>query len=228
MMLNFNSYEDLKDKLQIRIYDPDFIRNLLEGKVVTYIGDFALVYMATLYESEKKLDNLMFTPELMDALGIDIQTLHKDAMLSDLNYEPVLFTTEDLIEALFFDKPLFSINLFNRKARMESGQLPMLTLTKGNKMNGASMILHKSIRKKIGDIVGGNFYVLPSSIHEVMIIPEEGFEAAVKILQKFHKLFELVSTCNSELFTEANLEDILSDKVQWCSMDGEILRRAER
>lgn len=219
MMLNFNSYEDLKDKLQIRIYDPDFSRNLLEGKIVTYIGDFALVYMATLYKSKKKLGNLMLTPELMDALGIDIQTLHKDAMLSDLNYEPVLFTTEDLIEALFFDKPLFSINLFNRKAHMESGHLPMLTLTKGNQMNGASMILHKSIRKKIGDIVGGNFYVLPSSIHEVMIIPEEGFEAG--------ELSELVSTCNSELFTEANLKDILSDKVQWCSMDGEILRRAE-
>ena len=135
----------------------------------------------------------MFTPELMNDLGIDVRTLHKDAMLSDLNYEPVLFTAEDLIEALFFDKPLFSINLFNRKARMESGQLPMLTLTKGNQMNGA--------------------------IHEAMIIPEEGFEAG--------ELSELVSTCNSELFTEANSEDILSDKVQWCSMDGEILRRAE-
>lgn len=56
-------------------------------------------------------------------------------------------------------------------------------------------------------------------LHEVMIIPEEGFEAG--------ELSELVSTCNSELFTEANSEDILSDKVQWCSMDGEILRRAE-
>lgn len=219
MMLNFNSYEDLKDKLQIRIYDPDFSRNLLEGKVVTYIGDFTLVYMATLYESEKKLGNLMFTPELMDALGIDIQTLHRDAMISDMNYEPVLFTTEDLIEAFALKKPLFSINLFNRKVRMRGDKLPMLTLTKGNQMNGASMILHKSIRKKIGDIVGGNFYVLPSSIHEVMIIPEEGFEAG--------ELSELVSTCNSELFTEANSEDILSDKVQWCSMDGEILRRAE-
>lgn len=219
MMLNFNSYEDLKDKLQIRIYDPDFSRNLLEGKVVTYVGDFALVYMATLYKSEKGLGNLMFTPELMDALGIDTQTLHRDAMISDLNFEPVLFATDDLIEALFLDKPLFAINLFNRKARMRGDQLPMLTLTKGNQMNGASMILHKSIRKKIGDIVGGNFYVLPSSIHEAMIIPEEGFKA--------DDLSELVSTCNSELFTEANSEDILSDKVQWCSMDGEILRRAE-
>lgn len=219
MMLNFNSYEDIKDKLQIRIYDPDFSRTLLEGKIVTYIGDFALVYMATLYESEKKLGNLMFTPELMNDLGIDVRTLHRDAMISDLNYEPVLSTTDDLIEALFLDKPLFSINLFNRKARMRGDQLPMLTLTKGNQMNGASMILHKSIRKKIGDIIGGNFYVLPSSIHEVMIILEEGFEAG--------ELSELVSTCNSELFTEANLKDILSDKVQWCSMDGEILRRAE-
>ena len=220
MMLNFNSYEDLKDKLQIRIYDPDFSRNLLEGKVVTYVGDFALVYMATLYKSEKGLGNLMFIPELMDTLGIDIQTLHRDAMISDLNFEPVLFTTDDLIEALFLDKPLFSINLFNRKVHMRDDRLPMLTLTKGNQMNGASMILHKSIRKKIGDIVSDNFYVLPSSIHEVMIIPEEGFKAS--------ELSELVSTCNSELFTEANSEDILSDKVQWCSMDGEILRRAER
>ena len=41
----------------------------------------------------------MFTPELMNDLGIGIRTLHKDAMISDLNYEPVLFTTEDLIEA---------------------------------------------------------------------------------------------------------------------------------
>lgn len=65
------------------------------------------------------------------------------------------------------------------------------------------MILHKSIRKKIGDIVGGNFYVLPSSIHEVMIIPEEGFEAG--------ELSKLVSTCNSQLYTEANSKDILSD-----------------
>ena len=220
MMLNFNSYEDLKDKLQIRIYDPDFSRNLLEGKIVTYIGDFALIYMATLYESKKELGNLMFTPELMDALGIDIQTLYRDAMISDLNFEPVLFTTDDLIESILDNKPLFAINLFNRKVRMRDDRLPILTLTKGNGANGASMILHKSIRKKIGDIVGGNFYVLPSSIHEVMIIPEEGFE--------LDELSDLVSTCNSELFTEANSEDILSDKVQWCSMDGEILRRAER
>lgn len=47
------------------------------------------------------------------------------------------------------------------------------------------------------------------------------------ITSKIKYSAELVSTCNSELFTEANSEDILSDKVQWCSMDGEILRRAE-
>lgn len=89
-------------------------------------------------------------------VGIDIQTLHRDAMISDMNYEPVLFTTEDLIEAFALKKPLFAINLFNRKVRMRGDKLPMLTLTKGNQMNGASLILHKSIRKKIGDIVGGN------------------------------------------------------------------------
>lgn len=219
MMLNFNSYEEIKDKLQIRIYDPDFSRNLLEGKVVTYIGDFALVYMAALYESEKELGNLIFNPELMDALGIDIHTLHKDAMIGDLNWDPILFTTEDLVESLFLNKPLFAINLFDKKMRMRAGQLPMFTLTKGNRMNGASMILHKSIRKKIGDIVGGDFYVLPSSIHEVMIIPTNEFE--------LDGLSEMVSDCNSKLFTEENSTDILSDKIQWCSKDGKILRRAE-
>lgn len=63
------------------------------------------------------------------------------------------------------------------------------------------------------------------------IVAYSGDEVYWKIpkdLPKMTKLMiDVVSTCNSELFTEANSEDILSDKVQWCSMDGEILRRAE-
>lgn len=219
MMLNFNSYEDIKDKLQIRIYDPDFSRDLLDGKVVTYVGDFALIYIATLYESEEYLGHLMFTPGLINNLGIDIQTLHRDAMENNLNWGTTLFTTEDFISAMANKRPLFSINLFNRNPDNINRPLPMVTLTKDNYTNGASLIIHKGIRKKIGDVIGGDFYVLPSSIHEVMVVSADIFDP--------DELTDVVTDCNSKIFPKLlDSEDILSDKVQWCSKDGEIMKRA--
>lgn len=218
MMLNFNSYEDLKDKLQIRIYDPDFSRNLLEGKIVTHVGDFAMIYMATLYESEEQLSNLIFTPGLMNMLGIDIQTLHKDAMAGDIRKGAVLYSGDDFITSVAEHRPLFSINLFNRNVDMSDYSLPMFILTKNNRTNGASLILHKNIRKKIGDFIGGDFYVLPSSIHEVIVVPADMFEP--------DNLTDVVTDCNSILFDNPNALDILSDKVQWCSEDGETMKRA--
>mgnify|MGYP004617107503 CR=1 FL=1 len=42
----------------------------------------------------------------------------------------------------------------------------------GDKMNGAGLILRGELMQQFGKIVGGDFYILPSSCHEVFVIPE--------------------------------------------------------
>lgn len=48
----------------------------------------------------------------------------------------------------------------------------MFVLTNDTKVNGAAAILNDDTRQEIADKVG-DFYVLPSSIHETLIIPKD-------------------------------------------------------
>lgn len=80
MMLNFNSYEDLKDKLQIRIYDPDFSRNLLEGKIVTYIGDFAREYQ---YRVRLSLGDIYTLEYIQEVTGKTKAEIFRDGLKAE-------------------------------------------------------------------------------------------------------------------------------------------------
>lgn len=57
---------------------------------------------------------------------------------------------------------------------MEHCFMPMFILTNSCKLNGASVILYPHVLSDFAKACGGNFYVLPSSIHEVLLMPDRG------------------------------------------------------
>lgn len=52
----------------------------------------------------------------------------------------------------------------------------MLVVTNKNAYYGASVVCDHEILKIIAEQIGGDYYIIPSSVHEVMIIPTEGWE----------------------------------------------------
>ena len=50
---------------------------------------------------------------------------------------------------------------------------PLLVLSNESGVNGAAAILYPGIPKYIFEQIGKNYYILPSSIHELLIVPEE-------------------------------------------------------
>ena len=78
----------------------------------------------------------------------------------------------------------------------------MFVLTNDTKVNGAAAILNDDIRQEIAEKVG-DFYMLPSSIHETLIIPKDaGME--------FKELEQMVQEVNQ---TQVALGERLSDHV---------------
>lgn len=89
---------------------------------------------------------------------------------------------------------------------LESGGDPMdgmYVLTNQRKCYGASEILDKNTLKEISNKLGGDFIALPSSIHEVIILPMEGW-------MKYKELASIVREVNA---TEVGVEEYLSDHV---------------
>lgn len=55
----------------------------------------------------------------------------------------------------------------------EQGDAPMYVLSNNTKVNGSGAICSNAILKKVAEVIADDFYVIPSSIHECLIVPFE-------------------------------------------------------
>lgn len=79
----------------------------------------------------------------------------------------------------------------------------MFVLTNSSKMNGASVLCCKSELSKASEEIGQDFYILPSSIHELLLIPTSRVENP----EDLHSMVQEVNA------TQVAQEDKLSDSV---------------
>lgn len=76
-------------------------------------------------------------------------------------------------------------------------------LTNYKLYNGAAMIAHDEMAQKIGNLLQMDYYILPSTVHELLVYPDNG---VISITQ----LQEMVKSVNA---TDVLPKDRLSDKV---------------
>mgnify|MGYP000543401081 CR=1 FL=1 len=209
-------YEKMKDKLQMRICDKEWNTDRLADKVVTEHGDFAAYYAVNLEENGEGISSIPVTVSLMNEWGVSVEQIQADAMMADRNRGVVLMNMNEIIKSMIFGEE--PENLLNEKLDIETMREPMFCLTNAQKMNGASLLLQEDIRKQIGECLGSDYFVLPSSIHEVLILPDNG-------LFEVPELNAMVKEVNE---TQVERQEQLSDKVQFCDGKTVVMENAER
>lgn len=90
-------------------------------------------------------------------------------------------------------------------------------LTNESRLNGAGILAQNNVLEKVGNLLQSDFYILPSSIHEVLVVPDDGTFA----------LKELESIVKEVNATQVAPEDLLSDKVQYYDRETKILGRKQ-
>lgn len=214
---NLMNYENVKDKLEIRICDTDENSERLQGLVHTEHGDFSATYHVRISEmtQDEGVASAVVTPMLMEAWGITPEQLHQDALKSDLQKGAQLADMMDMMESMM--SGMDPENLLESGGREAGDGMGMYCLTNGEKMNGASLILQDDLMQQISDTVGGSFYVLPSSTHEVLIVPDNG-------QMGLRDLSAMVYEINR---TEVSPQDRLSDSVQYYDAETRTLENAQ-
>ena len=157
-------------------------------------------------------------------------------LISNQIFEKLELTIDELTEAARrntvskFGIQLINIqemNQFFTKGRHKEpkpfGEVQMVspglyTLTNGIEINGAALMLIPGVLEDIGEKSGMDYYILPSSIHELLIARDDGLVSA-KILK------EIVHEGNR---TESVIkpEDVLSDNVYFYSRTEKSLKIA--
>ena len=92
---------------------------------------------------------------------------------------------------------------FEMDSVYEDNMMPMFVATNSKKVNGAGVILYDGLLRTFAEKIGGDFYILPSSVHEVIFVPANGDMDARYLIQ-------MVKEVNA---TEVSPDEVLSDNV---------------
>ncbi len=164
----FGTYEDIRDYLRVRLVDMNSNRKMLENTIYEPVDcGYALAAYMELPEEFLGGGIANVPRHMLEAAGVSVRRAMLDAKTGSMAADfPKLNTIENM---LFGDR---SENLFVAGDVPKDGTLLVLTTEDG--VLGAAVLFYPEMQKRIGKMVGGDYYVLPSSVHEVLIMPDNG------------------------------------------------------
>ncbi|MEF9939597.1 MAG: DUF5688 family protein [Clostridium sp.] len=151
-----------------------------------HIGDFASI----------KVNNQMLS--LMQMTKEELLQMAKTNTAANMDYKSMDEVMKDIMMSNGMGEELANAMM------MESGGVPMHVLSTKDGIDGAALIADSKVLKQIHEQVGEDFYILPSSIHEVIILLKSDTSGDVQALK------DMVTMING---TEVPLHDQLTDNL---------------
>ena len=101
---------------------------------------------------------------------------------------------------------------------MPRAEIPMIIVTNEDRVNGAATMFYPGVMDEIGEKLGSNFFVLPSSLHETIVVPDDGN-------MEYKALFAMVTEINA---TQVDTRDKLTDQVYYYDVTDKVFEKASR
>ena len=176
----FTDYNWVRSRLGIRIVNRMKNARLLTDVPHRDFSDLAILFYVTIDDDSIGKGTILVHNEHMAVWDISSDRLYDDAMASSLRNNPPYMAdiVEALIDILRNDKELCKLDLplsdEELREKLES-TLPergyMYVLTNQSKINGASVMAYPGMLNDIAEKLNSDYYILPSSVHEVIILP---------------------------------------------------------
>lgn len=188
------NYEAMKPKLMLEVIPQKGNEDKLENIPHQKIEDLALVYRLDMGDRAGNKMTSVITNRQLGTFGISAEQLHQDALMNaPVSHPASLRPIYKVLAAMMGKDP----------EEISPDEPMMLVATTQDAFMGASVILYPGFLEQAAERIGKDFFILPSSIHEVLLVPDDG-------ILDFHELAEMVQSINEAQIAPA---ERLSDNV---------------
>ena len=199
---DISSYANVRDRLIYRLINYEKNKELLMACPHIRLEDLAVTFRWLAHE---------------DSVGISTALVtYNELELWDVTVQDILLAARENTERIFPRKVMYIEDFFmerNMNLLHDERSIPMYVATNQQQINGASVILYDHFLEDFEEEHPGNYYILPSSIHELILIPEDS-------IQDPDSLCDIVAHANSTVVSDG---DILSDSVYYYNADSDSL-----
>ena len=168
--MDFSDYEKIRTKLCVEVLNRNQNKDILKKIPHVNLKDLAIVYSVQqrmITESGKKMImGNYITNQMMADYGISREQLHADAMESVQRLHPVIFRSLEAVTAEI------TAEITGNPVPINTSFSTAFVVSNQEHFRGASALFYPGFMDQAVENIGGNFYILPSSIHEVLIVPD--------------------------------------------------------
>ncbi len=152
--------ENYKDKLFVKVVNYERNKERLDNCPFIPFMDLAITFRYLVHKDEKDISSALVNNTLMDIWGLNTHSMYKIAYKNTQKlFPPVIRKMSEIIN---LPSEEYGINPENE----------MYVLSNECGINGASYIICKEILDGFCEKTGKEYYILPSSIHELILVPE--------------------------------------------------------
>lgn len=212
---NLVDYQYAKDRLYIDLVGIEGNEEMLKTIPHRKVEDLAIVYRLFVDRDGDGIKSTLVTNNLFNEYEIDEETLHNDALKSAQKIFPLKLSGMSEVMEELTGAP--------REMFLQDGKEMQYIVSNEDRYRGAGTIFYPDTFKQISDYISPsepqNFYVLPSSIHEVIVVPDSDDQLSVE------RMNSIVQSINNE---QVAVEDRLSNQAYHYDVEDEVFETAEK
>lgn len=205
----FDDYSELRKRIVCKLINRELNKEMLENVPHIDICDLSVIFYVIVELEGQGKGSIVITNNIIDDLDVTAEDMYRDAIantwselgcvvkgIDDVLLEMLLARESSDIED---EKMIEEI----RKAKDNGISNRMFVMSNRYKFNGAICMLNRSALRELSNRIRADIYILPSSIHELILLPATGDE-------NIDELKDMVLEVNG---TQVELQERLSDNV---------------
>lgn len=209
------SGEAVRKNVVFRLMNYEKNRELLKDSIYIRVNDLAAVYYYCVVGDGETLSSIRLTERSLETFGIEKDELYG---LAKENTARLFPSTMNNIKDVM--KDIYQRNMLNGSCKCENEEeiksllesedrMEMYVLSNTKGINGATCLLYDGLLDSIRRELDCDFYILPCSVHEVILLPARDEDET-------EYLANMVKSVNR---TNVGPQDFLSDSVYRYSKD---------
>lgn len=193
----FVNYEKAKSRIVFKLINREMNSKLLEKIPYVDYMDLVIVFYYLIHDAEAGNATILIHNSHLNMWEVTVEEVYRQARANTPVLLPAAITgMREIIEKMMGD--------FSEKEVLLEEGFPMYVMTNSMKMNGAATMAYPNVMRNFANAIGKNVYIIPSSVHEVILVPETGTEG--------NCLNDMVREVNE---TQVDPKEVLADHVYY-------------
>lgn len=172
----FLNYDSARKNIVYRLINTERNKELLEDIPHIEFLDLSIVFRYLITEENFGSVSILIHKTHMEMWNVTTEELFQTARENTQKLEGYEIQSMADVFCDIMKAGNSTEKIWNKSTEALQEDIPLYVLSNKSKIEGAACMLYPNLFRNFADVIGSSFYIIPSSIHELLLLPVESMK----------------------------------------------------